>query len=291
MPLITACSLVHSPHRSTPLANATTLEYLRASALLARNMVDPREKVLATRDLARKAFGEARTPMVELQGNPKPPKLVSPKLLPRRSLASAAGRATLLHAVVHIEFNAINLALDIVARFDTTSNAFVLDWLGVAEEEAYHFALLQAHLVSLGANYGDFDAHNGLWEMAEKTQASLLSRLALVPRTLEARGLDVSPAMREKLLQAGDERAADILSIILRDEVGHVAIGNRWFRHYCAEAQLDPLATFERLWVEHDAPNPRPPFNREARLAAGFEVEELDWLEAQAARTTKRAVD
>lgn len=264
------------------------LEPLRALALTARNTIDPRDKVSATRELARIALGVERTPSIELLGTPRPPRLVAPKLLPQRSLASVAGRATLLHAVAHIEFNAINLALDIVARFDTTSEPFVLDWLSVAAEEAFHFSLLQAHLVSLGVNYGDFVAHNGLWEMAEKTQTSLLSRLALVPRTLEARGLDVSPSMREKLLQAGDTRAAEILSIILRDEVGHVAIGNRWFRHFCAEAQLDPLTTFERLWKEHDAPSPRPPFNREARLAAGFVAEELDWLEAQVERKAKQ---
>ncbi|TAG77646.1 MAG: DUF455 family protein [Burkholderiales bacterium] len=269
--------------------SVTSVRAARSSALRARNVIDPYEKVRLTRELAREVLGVQRTPAIELRGIPKPPKLVSPKLLPQRSLASAAGRASLLHAVAHIEFNAINLALDIVARFDATSSAFVLDWLSVAEEEAYHFSLLQGHLVSLGANYGDFDAHNGLWEMAEKTKTSLLSRLALVPRTLEARGLDVSPAMREKLLQAGDVRAAEILSIILRDEVGHVAIGNRWFRYYCAEAELDPMATFERLWIEHDAPSPRPPFNRAARLAAGFVAEELDWLDSQAKRTPTRS--
>jgi uncharacterized ferritin-like protein (DUF455 family) len=275
---------VQSIHKLTAVSHADARASTRALALSARDTRDPVTKVLAVRSLARLTFGATRTPLIEVPGCPKPPNLVTPKLLPQRSLATVAGRATLLHAVAHIEFNAINLALDIVARFDETPESFVLDWLSVAEEEAYHFSLLQAHLVSLGVNYGDFDAHNGLWEMAEKTQASLLARLALVPRTLEARGLDVSPAMREKLLQAGDTRAAEILSIILHDEVGHVAIGNRWFRHYCAASQLEPLATFEQLWLEHDAPSPRPPFNREARLAAGFVPEELDWLEAQSRR-------
>jgi uncharacterized ferritin-like protein (DUF455 family) len=211
-------------------------------------------------------------------GRPIRPQLVSPRELHHRSLATAQGRATLIHAIAHIEFNAINLALDAMIRFEDAPDAFVRDWASVAAEEAFHFTLLHEHLRSLGYAYGDFPAHNGLWEMAEKTKHNLLARLALVPRTLEARGLDVSPAMRDKLLQAGDQRAAEILDIILRDEIGHVAIGNKWFRYYCDRDQLDPIATFARLSAAFDAPLPRPPFNIDARLKAGFVREEIEWL-------------
>ncbi len=217
-------------------------------------------------------------------GRPLKPELVSPKALAHRSLGTQEGRATLIHAVAHIEFNAINLALDIISRFPETPEAFVTDWAQVALEEALHFSLLQAHLQTLGYDYGDFPAHNGLWEMAEKTKGDLLARLALVPRTLEARGLDVSPAMRDKLAQAGDARAAEILDVILRDEIGHVAIGNKWFRYYCCERGVDPLVEFDRLSAQFDAPMPRAPFNVDARLKAGFVQEEIDWLIAKSKR-------
>jgi uncharacterized ferritin-like protein (DUF455 family) len=188
------------------------------------------------------------------------------------------GRATLIHAIAHIEFNAINLALDVISRFADTPDEFVTDWAQVASEEALHFSLLRSHLQSLGYDYGDFPAHNGLWEMAEKTKSDLLARLALVPRTLEARGLDVSPAMRDKLAQAGDIRAAEILDVILRDEISHVAIGNKWFRYYCDERGVDPLIAFDQLSLQFDAPTPRAPFNVAARLKAGFVQEEIDRL-------------
>lgn len=217
-------------------------------------------------------------------GRPARPTLVSPRELTHRSLATESGRAALIHAIAHIEFNAMNLALDAVGRFADVPDEFVHDWATVACEEALHFSLLRDHLETLGYAYGDFPAHNGLWEMAEKTKHDLLARLALVPRTLEARGLDVSPAMREKLAQAGDHKAAEILDVILRDEIGHVAIGNKWFRHYCAIRKLDPLVVYETLSREFDAPVPRPPFNVSARLSAGFAVEEIDWLVTQSKR-------
>ena len=211
-----------------------------------------------------------------LPGRPPRPLMVAPKDVPQRSLGSIEGRAALLHALAHIEFNAINLALDAVWRFEGMPESFYRDWLQVAVEEAYHFRLLRERLASLGYGYGDFPAHNGLWEMAEKTKGDVLARLALVPRTLEARGLDASPPIRAKLAGAGDVESAAILDIILRDEIGHVAIGNHWYRFLCEQRGLDPVETYARLAEQHRAPRLRGPFNLEARRAAGFEQAELD---------------
>ena len=181
----------------------------------------------------------------------------------------------MIHALAHIEFNAINLALDAVWRFPSMPDVFYGDWMQVAAEEAYHFSLLDAHLRALGYAYGDFTAHNSLWDMAEKTRGDVLARIALVPRTMEARGLDAAPPVRAKLAQAGDQPAAEILDIILRDEVGHVLIGNRWFGWLCEQRGLDPIATFADLATRYKAPPMRGPFNMEARKAAGFSDEEL----------------
>jgi uncharacterized ferritin-like protein (DUF455 family) len=213
---------------------------------------------------------------------PARPVLVPPAQLPARSAFDSAGRAALLHAVAHIEFNAIALALDATWRFAGLPRAYYLDWARVAGEEARHFLLLQQHLASLGHAYGDFAAHDGLWSMAERTRGDALARMALVPRTLEARGLDVTPAMREKFARAGDARAAEILDVILRDEIGHVAIGNRWYRWLCERAGLDPLQAHAQLALQHRAPRPKPPFNLEARRAAGFDAAELAALAAHA---------
>lgn len=215
-----------------------------------------------------------------IPGRPARPVLVAPKLVQRRAMHTIAGRAALIHALAHIEFNAINLALDAVWRFSELPIAYYQDWLQVAKEEAYHFGLLRAHLQSLGYDYGDFDAHNSLWEMVEKTQADVLARMALVPRTLEARGLDATPPLKQKLLQAGDAAAAAILEIILQDEIGHVAIGNRWFYYLCDQRGLDRHATFEHLRQHYQAPSLRPPFNLSARKLAGFSEIELAYLEA-----------
>lgn len=151
-------------------------------------------------------------------------------------------------------------------------------WLHVAAEEALHFDLLRQHLRSLGRDYGDFDAHDGLWNMVKLTSQDVLARMALVPRTLEARGLDATPPMQDRLRRAGDLRAVEILAIILRDEVGHVAIGNHWYRWLCQRDGLDPVQTYDRLAREHHAPRLRGPFNVEARLAAGFTHGEVDAL-------------
>ncbi len=211
-------------------------------------------------------------------GRPSRPALVSPRELERRPMNTLAGRAALIHALAHIEFNAINLALDAVWRFPDMPREFYADWLQVAAEEALHFSLLNAHLQTLGYGYGDFSAHNSLWEMAEKTRDDVLARMALVPRTLEARGLDATPAVRAKLAQAGDEPAAAILDIILRDEVGHVAIGNRWFGWLCQQQAAEPLSTYRELARRYKAPVLKGPFNLEARRAAGFTEQELHAL-------------
>ena len=206
--------------------------------------------------------------------------LVDPSALPRRSVHTTEGRAALIAALAHIELNAIDLALDLVWRFSGMPAAFYRQWTRVAREEALHFTLLAGHLETLGHRYGDFPAHNALWEMAERTRGDLLARLALVPRTLEARGLDASPPIRAKLAAAGDQPAAAILDIILRDEIGHVAIGNDWYRQLCAARGLDPIATYADLAIRYRAPRLRGPFNLDARRAAGFDEEELAALQA-----------
>ena len=210
-----------------------------------------------------------------LPGRPAWPLLVPATQVARRSPFTLEGRAALLHAIAHIEFNAINLALDAVWRFAGMPANFYTDWLQVAGEEALHFTLLHEHLATLGRAYGDFDAHDGLWRMTEATKSDIVARMALVPRTLEARGLDATPPIQAKLAKAGDARAVEILAVILRDEVGHVAIGNRWYRWLCARDGLDPLTHYALLVHRHEAPRPRPPFNLDARRRAGFTAEEL----------------
>ena len=213
-----------------------------------------------------------------LPGRPMRPTLVGAKDVPTRSPFTLEGRAALLHAICHIEFNAINLALDAVWRFAGMPAAFYLDWLQVAAEEALHFRLLREHLRSLGHDYGDCLAHDGLWSMCAKTAGDIVARMALVPRTLEARGLDATPLIQDKLTRAGDLRAVEILNIILRDEVGHVAIGNRWFHHLCQARGLDAVSLYPQLVKQYEAPRLRPPFNEAARRAAGFTDEELAFL-------------
>ncbi len=231
-------------------------------------------------DAGRFPVQESATPVepVTKPGRPAKPVLVSPFEVERRSAHTRAGRAALIHALTHIEFNAINLALDAVYRFRGLPRDYYGDWLQVAAEEAYHFQLLRAHLRTFGHDYGDFPAHNGLWEMAVKTAHDALTRMALVPRVLEARGLDVSPALVTKLRSAGDTRAVEILQVILRDEIGHVRIGNRWYGWLCALRGLEPLATFRRLLEEYGTLRLRPPFYEQARRAAGFSERELALL-------------
>ncbi len=213
-----------------------------------------------------------------IPGRPVKPDLVSPKNVKKRAMHTVEGRAALIHALTHIEFNAINLALDAIWRFNNMPTQYYIDWLKVAAEEAYHFTLLNEHLKTIGYEYGDFSGHDSLWEMVAKTKEDVLARMALVPRTMEARGLDATPALRNKIAQAGDQAAAEILDIILRDEVGHVAIGNTWFNWLCEQRKLDPIATFDALRLKYKAPQLRPPFNMEARRKAGFSEEELNLL-------------
>ncbi|MBN8265152.1 MAG: ferritin-like domain-containing protein [Xanthomonadales bacterium] len=219
---------------------------------------------------------------IRMPGRPPRPRLVHPRDLPRRGFGSDEGRAAFIHAVAHIEFNAIDLAWDAVYRFRGMPNAFYADWVSVARDEARHFAMLRARLRELGHDYGDFDAHNGLWEMAEKTAHDGLARMALVPRVLEARGLDVTPGMIVKLRSLGDDATADILDVILREEVAHVAAGSRWYRWHCERAGVEPRARFRELLREHATGVLHKPFNTEARLQAGFDLDELESLLAEA---------
>ena len=211
-------------------------------------------------------------------GRPEKPQLIAPRLLKHRAMNTQEGRAALIHALAHIEFNAINLALDVIWRFGEMPTQFYADWLKVADEEAYHFSLLNAHLQTFGFEYGYFDAHNSLWEMAERTKDSVLARIALVPRTMEARGLDASPQLIAKLAQVGDVAATEILDIILRDEIGHVAIGNYWFNWLCSQNDIEPVSTYRQLAEQYSAPKLRPPFNINARRQAGFSEVELEYL-------------
>lgn len=257
----------------------------REQALAAMSLADPAAKAAAAQaiDTREGEPGAAQDLLATalpspLPGRPARPALVAPASLHTRDVKTLEGRAALLHALAHIEFNAIDLALDATWRFAGMPQAYYRDWLQVAHEEAAHFQLLRAHLQQLGHDYGDFPAHNGLWEMAERTAGDVLARMALVPRTLEARGLDAAPPIRAKLAAAGDQRAAEILDIILRDEVGHVAIGNRWYRWLCDRDGLDPISTYANLARRHRAPRLKGPFNVAARLAAGFDHAEVDAL-------------
>jgi uncharacterized ferritin-like protein (DUF455 family) len=216
-------------------------------------------------------------------GRPARPLLVAPRDLAQRGLGTPAGRAALLHAVAHIEFNAIDLALDAAYRFRDMPDAFRADWISVAVDEARHFRLLAARLAELGMAYGDLPAHNGLWEMARLTAGDCLSRMALVPRVLEARGLDVTPGMIARLRAQGDAASVAVLEVILAEEVRHVAIGSQWFAWCCARAGRDPAATFLAL-VRDSRGALRGPFNLAARRAAGFDDAELAALAAHAAR-------
>lgn len=233
-------------------------------------------------ELAIPADAPAPAP-IRMPGRPARPRLVHPRELPRRGFGTQEGLAAFVHAVAHIEFNAIDLAWDAAYRFRGMPNAFYADWIGVAVDEARHFAMLRERLRQLGHDYGDFDAHNGLWEMAEKTAHDGLARMALVPRVLEARGLDVTPGMIVKLRSLGDFATVDILEVILREEVAHVAAGSRWYRWHCERAGVEPRARFRELLREYAGGVLHGPFNTQARLAAGFDEDELQGLLNEAA--------
>jgi uncharacterized ferritin-like protein (DUF455 family) len=286
---------MHAPVDGPP--SETTLPSMRQQALLALCIADPADKTQAAHALMRRAVAcvgpedlslalDASgainlTPATPLPGRPARPELISPVEVPHRSPFVPEGLAALLHAIAHIEFNAINLALDAVWRFPGMPTDYYRDWIHVAAEEATHFGLLRAHLQSLGFDYGDFPAHNGLWEMCIKTQDDATARMALVPRTLEARGLDATPLIQARLRKVNTPaalRAVEILDVILRDEIGHVAIGNHWYGWLCEQEELDPVAHYRTLARLHNAPRLKPPFNEAARVAAGFSAAELAFL-------------
>lgn len=224
---------------------------------------------------------ETQEPIADINepGRPSRPELVQPRNLTRRSLSNREGHGALIHAICHIEFNAINLALDAVYRFRGLPKDYYGDWLQVADEEATHFQLLREHLQQLGYDYGDFPAHNGLWEMAMKTAHDPMVRMALVPRVLEARGLDVTPGIVAKLQAIEDKTAIAILDIIFRDEIGHVAIGSRWFRYLCEQRGLESEKLFQELIGEYLQGQVRGPFHTEARQQGGFSEAEIAYLE------------
>ena len=225
------------------------------------------ERVSSTRALA-----------IDMPGRPAKPELVLPKQVKQRKLNTPEGRAALLHAVAHIEFNAINLALDAAYRFRDMPEHYYADWLQVAAEEAYHFDLVRERMRELGAEYGEMPAHNGLWEQARRTDYDVMVRMALVPRVLEARGLDVTPSMIARLKQEHDQKTIDVLEIILKDEIGHVRIGSYWFQYCCHERGLEPEATFRQLLCEVLHAPVRGPLYNEGRLQAGFSAQELEQL-------------
>ncbi|VAW58956.1 FIG00005326: uncharacterized protein [hydrothermal vent metagenome] len=213
-------------------------------------------------------------------GRPGRPVLVAPRDVPKRSMNTVEGRVVLCHALAHIEFNAINLALDAVYRFRGMPEQYYGDWLKVAAEEAYHFTLLKSYLNQHQCEYGDYAAHDGLWHMAQITAHDVMVRMALVPRVLEARGLDVTPGIIRKLKQARDEAFIAHLEIIQRDEIGHVAIGSHWFKYVCEQRKLNYRDTFKNLIHKYMKGKLRGPFDNVARMQAGFSEEEMADLNA-----------
>lgn len=245
-------------------------------------LCEPQQKCQAVHTLYQQALQQGWQPQADPQpvvavpdpGRPDAPELVAPRFSKNRPLTTLRGRKALIHAVTHIEFNAINLALDAAWRFRDMPEQYYLDWLRVADDEARHFELLSARLAELDMQYGDLVAHNGLWQAACKTDHDVMVRMALVPRVLEARGLDVTPLMIEKLTAAGDDKSVAALSVILAEEVAHVEIGSRWFKYCCDQRGLAPEPTFVELLDQYNGVV-RPPFNEKARLKAGFSKAEL----------------
>ena len=237
------------------------------------------EKIKLTNEMAQawearklSLAGARRLTAPDSPGRPDRPVLIDPTKLRIRPLTTAKGRLTLIHAIAHIELNAIDLALDIIVRFahEKMPRSFFDGWVLVAKEEAKHFTLLRERLADLDAAYGDLPAHNGLWEAASETGHDLTARLAIIPLVLEARGLDVTPPMIKKLRAAGDHKTADIFNIIYEDEKGHVAVGAKWFRFLCNKQGLEPALTFNRLVTKHFRGHLKGPFNDRARCATGL---------------------
>ncbi|MCB1859855.1 MAG: ferritin-like domain-containing protein [Gammaproteobacteria bacterium] len=258
---------------------------LFARARLCLLAKDPRDKLSQVKALARDWISgklDIRPlPLPELvtPGQPPRPDLVHPRELPRRSLVTDKGRQAFIHALAHIEFNAINLACDALCRFRDMPSAYYDDWVRIASEEAGHFLLLQSRLRAEGCDYGDLPGHNGLWDMAMRTAHDPLARMALVPRMLEARGLDVTPGMIERFRALKNRPMVEILSRILADEIGHVEAGSRWFRYLCDQRAIDPENTFFDLLESVGSGEIRCPLNLDARRQAGFSDVELARLQ------------
>ena len=248
-------------------------EAIRAALLAA----EPYAKIRAAREVARRwrrgeltfAFEIA---MPDRPAHPARPELLPPSAMPRRGRGqSLPGRKALLHALAHIEFVAIDLALDMAGRFGAEmGEGFVGDWLSVAADEAMHFVLLARRLKALGSGYGALPAHDGLWEAADKTRDDVAARLAIVPMVLEARGLDVTPATVERMRAAGDETSARVLERIYRDEVRHVRYGTTHFAQVCERRGIPPAESWRSLVETHFRGALKPPFNDSARQAAGL---------------------
>lgn len=277
------------PIASTACLGAHPAPSLREAAWQAWCEDDPAAKAAAALALAPMLHGESvyalgtQSPDALRPGRPARPRLVHPREVPQRGVGSEEGRAALLHAIAHIEFNAIDLALDAVWRFDDQPVQWYLDWASVAIDEARHFRLIANEMARRGWHYGDFDAHDGLWEMAMRTCHDPLARMGLVPRLMEARGLDVTPGMIKRLAQVGDSAAVAILEVILAEEVRHVRLGNEWYGRLCRARGLDPVSHWPVLARDHGVQWPHGPFNRAARVQAGFTDAELDgWLNARA---------
>lgn len=275
---------------SHPEGREASSTNLLEAACICLAEADPLEKVALTQYYAAQfRAGRLRLPEnapdpepIRMPGRPAQLVLVHPRDLPRRGLGNPEGRAAFIHAIAHIELNAIDLAWDAVYRFRGLPGSFHADWVSCADDESRHFLLLRERLLAHGHDYADFPAHNGLWEMCEKTAHDGLARMALVPRVLEARGLDVTPGMITKLRSLGDGATADVLEVILREEVAHVAAGSRWYRWYCQRAGVEPRARFKELLREYAGGYLHGPFNIEARLLAGFDEDELAHLVEQA---------
>ncbi len=226
---------------------------------------------------ADKTVNDSETAILTNPGRPEKPELVDPRQVKRRRLGSLQGRSALLHAIAHIEFNAVDLAADMVARFGSDERIskdkrrdFITDWVQVCDDEARHFTMIENRLVELGSFYGALPAHGGLWQAAQATSHDLAARLVVAPMVLEARGLDVTPGMIEKLKSVNDHESAAILEVITREEIAHVAAGARWFFHICQREDRDPDIYFKSLLKAHYKGVLKPPFNTKARQMAGM---------------------
>jgi len=257
----------------------TTITSLRGGAIDAIRSADLDRKTELAQESATRWFARRISlrspldaPLPERPGRPEKPLLVPPTQVEKRSLHTVPGRIALLHAIAHIELNAVDLALDIVARFASAHvpNSFFDGWMQVAYEEAKHFRMVRKRLNDLGADYGDLPAHDGLWQAAHSTRNDLTARLAVVPLILEARGLDVTPALQAKMRETGDLESAAVLDVIYNDEKGHVAVGAKWFRFLCAREKRDPARTFQELVRANFRGPLKAPFNDVARAEAGL---------------------